>query len=146
MRTAGVYAPLLKGFPRHGGRAQASTGWHKPLARGRARPSPVRRFFRFLAAMVVLIGLLPCGMREALPVVGELVAACCEDEAEGGEHGSDGADCCGSAGCVCAAPAIAPTLLAEVPLPEAFLRAEEPLHVDPPAWRAGPPPTPPPIA
>jgi hypothetical protein len=106
----------------------------------------VRRLFRFLATLVVLLGLLPCEMREALPVVGEFVASCCADEVEAGEHEDDGVDCCATDACLCAARATAPMPAAEALLQDAYLLVDEPVRVDPPGWRAGPPPTPPPIA
>ncbi|MDP2316977.1 MAG: hypothetical protein Q8P41_29055 [Pseudomonadota bacterium] len=106
----------------------------------------MRRLFRFLATVVVLLGLLPCGMREALPVVGELVAACCADEVDAGEQNDDGVDCCDTAACLCAARATAPMPLAEALFQHAYLLGDGAVRVDPPGWRAGPPPTPPPIA
>jgi hypothetical protein len=106
----------------------------------------VRRLFRFLATVVVLLGLLPCEMREALPAVGELVAACCADEAEVSDPDGDGVDCCDTAACLGVARATAPVSAAEALLQDAYLLVDEPVRHDPQGWRAGPPPTPPPIA
>ncbi len=114
----------------------------------------MRRLFRFLATVVVLLGLLPCEMREALPAVGGLVAACCADEAseaeagevEAGEHDDDGADCCDTAACLGVARATAPMAGPGALFLDGYLIVDTALHVDRPDRRVGPPPTPPPIA
>ncbi|MES2639615.1 MAG: hypothetical protein V4850_09020 [Myxococcota bacterium] len=113
----------------------------------------MRRLFRFLATLVVLAGLLPCEMREAVPVVGEVFAACCAEEANAadaasaGDQEDDGSvDCCDTAACLCLARATAPIPVGEALLHDAYLLVDAPVRVDQPDWRAGPPPTPPPIA
>lgn len=106
----------------------------------------MRRLSRILATLAVLLGLLPCEMREALPVVGELVAACCADEVDAGEHDDEGVDCCDTAACLCAARATAPMSVAGALFLDGYLLVDTALHVDRPDRRIGPPPTPPPIA
>lgn len=106
------------------------------------------RLVRLLATLVVLLGLLPCEMREAMPVVGELVASCCADEVEAGEHGEDdgSVDCCDTTACLCAARATAPMPVAELQWQVGYLLTDPQFHLIRPDWLAGPPPTPPPIA
>lgn len=110
----------------------------------------MRRIARILATLIVLLGLLPCEVREAVPVVGELVATCCaEDEAaEAGEDTDEDTalDCCDSAACACAAVALAVAPAFEDLHTFTCLTVDAPPPLDRPTWRAGPPPTPPPIA
>jgi hypothetical protein len=108
----------------------------------------VLRLSRLLATLVVLLGLLPCEMREALAAVGERVAACCADAVEAGERDAgeaDAADCCGTVACLCATSATAPVPNLRALHPFGFLIVEAPLTVTRPTWNTGPPPTPPPI-
>jgi hypothetical protein len=109
----------------------------------------VRRLARFLATLIVLLGLLPCEVREAAPGVGLLVSTCCAEDDEASDAGEDedtAPDCCDSAACACAAVALAVAPALEDLRPFAYLNVDMPPHLDRPTWRAGPPPTPPPIA
>ena len=99
----------------------------------------MRRLLRLLAT---LVGMLPCELREAIPVVGDLVASCCADDDDGG---SDHADCCATATCLCAVAAVAPAFPDLVTEEPGFLLLDLPSHLERPTTRAGPPPTPPPI-
>ncbi len=96
----------------------------------------------------LLVGLVPCELREAMPVVGELVAACCADEAAAGSTEDDegSGDCCDTAACLFAARATVPFPIAQALLTDGFLLVDAPVRFDRPESRAGPPPTPPPIA
>lgn len=106
----------------------------------------MRRLCRFLATLAVLLGLLPCEMREALPAVGELVTACCAEPVEAGEHDEDGVDCCDTAACLVAGRATAPMPALGILLQDGYLLEHNAPRVDRPDRRVGPPPTPPPIA
>ncbi|MFZ5481102.1 MAG: hypothetical protein ACOZNI_30350 [Myxococcota bacterium] len=99
------------------------------------------RLLRLLAALVVLVGLLPCELREALPIVGELAGDCCDDDEDDAE-----VDCCGTAACAFVAALAPPAGVAAAPPDPGLLLIHRPAPVDRPSWRAGPPPTPPPIA
>lgn len=111
------------------------------------------RIARLLAAFVILLGLMPCAVREA--VAGELVAACCAHEDAADAHDDapdedapdeDAPDCCDGLACVCAAQALRLAPAALLLPPCGFLLVDAPTHIDRPNTRAGPPPTPPPIA